>query len=83
MDDFLTVVAAFILGIILGSSIFELLDKGETEKQLCEYSKYSTSDYQVINGSIYCRSSDNSFQLLTKHKPKSKHLLDHRSDKSE
>ena len=81
MKRFLDYFAGLFFGSIFGISVYSWNNNPETEKQLCEYSKYATSDYQVINGSIYCRSSDNSFQLLTKHKPKSKHLDDHRSDK--
>ena len=35
-------------------------------KEICSYSRYATTDYQRINGSLYCRSTPNSFQKLVK-----------------
>lgn len=48
--------------------------------ELCEYSKYKTNQYKMINGKLYCQSSDNSFQRLTKYKPRSKHMDEHKTN---
>ena len=51
--------------------------KNQGYQSLCEYSKYATPHYKLIDDVIYCKSSDNSYQMLQKHKPKSDHNKEH------
>ncbi len=55
-------------------------DQHILNQKLCEYSKYATIKYEVTNGKLYCRSSDNSYQVLTKYKSRSKHLGEHKME---
>jgi len=63
------------LGFMLTFSFYE----SKINKKLCEYSKYATTEFKVINGNVYCEYKG-SYYPLAKHKPKSKHNLEHRSD---
>lgn len=48
-----------------------------SNKQKCLKSIYKTDDFNVKNGVLYCRSSDNSYQKLTKPKVRSSHIDEH------
>jgi len=67
---------------IIGLLILSMMAINDiSRKNLCRYSVYGIPDYKIVDGNLFCRSSDNSFQLLTKHKARSSHLDDHKSEK--
>jgi len=71
MKEFIQVLWILIIGLFMGFT-FENMHHESTLTQtkaqiLCEYSKFATSDAQIINGVVYCRSTDNAIQAL--HKP--------------
>ncbi|GAG77739.1 unnamed protein product [marine sediment metagenome] len=72
-------IIGFLVGAMFGFGA-PILFIDSAEKRLCEHSKYATSDYDLINGQLYCKDSGNGYQLLTKPKVKSVHLEDHKSD---
>lgn len=63
---------------LVGWELAEIKFKAESSSMLCQYSKWNTGDFQVINGHIYCRSSPDAYQALKKHKEKSKRLEEHK-----
>ena len=70
-------VVGMVIGIVMGMALIAVITPNAS-KLLCEYSKYATSDYKITNRVLYCMSSDNGYQKLTKHKPRSLHMNDHK-----
>jgi len=68
-----------VVSAIIGAVIFNVYSYN-LKQTLCEYSKYATPDHSAINSKLYCRSSDNSYQRLTKPKPRSIHLDEHKKE---
>lgn len=83
MSDKESVPLGAITAIVVAFSLVIAILVDNHRATLCEYSKYATRDYDLINRKLYCRSSDNSFQELTKYKPRSPHLDEHKRSKSD
>ena len=75
IEDIATTVFSVGVGFVIGMYLFDGSDKSNA--RLCEYSKFATPHYKLIDDVIYCKSSDNSYQMLQKHKPKSDHNKEH------
>lgn len=74
----LVLIANSLICYLLGENLAERRVRAESHSMLCQYSKWNTGDFQVINGHIYCRSSSDAYQALKKHREKPKHLEEHK-----
>ena len=79
--NFFTIIFIFLVGLFSGAFVIDSLIREkqsiESMRSLCEYSKFATPHYKLIDDVIYCKSSDNSYQMLTKFKQKSDHNKEH------
>ena len=65
MKDFLGYLLISVLFIAMVVVLIQIKhDKANMNK--CLESEYKTKDYKMVNNKLYCRSSENSYQILRK-----------------